>query len=311
MSRIVRIALTETRNAYADMPARTEDLGQLSGKLDAVRDANLRHHEQLIADAAAAGARLVGLGELFPGPYFARFTEELWRGLAEDALAGPSISAMCAAAKRHAVIIVAPIYELDGTTGKRFNTAVVIDESGGVLGKYRKTHIPEGENERGEFHERFYYGPSNGELGEWPANISKNRFFPVFETSIGNIGAAVCYDRHFAGVMSTLASEGAELILSPAVTYGEKSQRMWEQEFEVDACRHNVFIAGSNRRGSEPPWNDEYFGASYIVGPNGRIPRVDSRPELVIGDVDFDVLIRPDPSGWNLPRDRRPEIYSK
>jgi len=311
MNRIVRIAVSETRNVYRDMPASVDDSHELAGKLDELRDANVQHNLALVADAAAAGARLIGLGELFPAPYFAKQTDPLWFGLAEDALTGPSVSAMREAAAAHRIIIVAPIYELHWDSGQRFNTAVVIDETGEIIGKYRKTHTPEGRNERGEFHEKYYYQPSDGDLGQWPANVSTNPFFPVFKTSIGRIGIAICYDRHFAGVMATLAAEGAELVLSPAVTYGDKSRRMWDMEFEVDACRHQLFIAGSNRRGVEPPWEDEYFGASYIVGPNGRAERIDSRPELVMADIDLDELARQDPAGWDLERDRRPDIYNK
>lgn len=311
MNRVVRIAVTETRNAYRDMPATVDESHALAGKLDELRDANVEHNLELVADAAAAGARLIGLGELFPAPYFAKQTDPLWFGLAEDAVTGPSVSAMRDAAAAHRIIIVAPIYELHWDSGQRFNTAVIIDETGEIIGKYRKTHTPEGHNERGEFHEKYYYQPSDGQLGDWPANVSTNSFFPVFKTSIGRVGVAICYDRHFAGVMATLAAEGAELVLSPAVTYGDKSRRMWDMEFEVDACRHRIFIAGSNRRGVEPPWDDEYFGASYIVGPNGRAERIESRPELVMADVDLDELSRPDPAGWDLERDRRPEIYNK
>jgi len=309
MTRRIRIALTETKNAYQDMPETLDGVAGLASRMTDLRDANLRHHEELIADAAKAGARLVCLGELFSGPYFARRTNPVWRALAEDSVTGPSVVAMCAAAKANDIIVVAPIYEIDAISGNRFNTAVVIDETGSILGRYRKTHIPEGENERGEFHEKFYYIPSDGQLGDMPANVSTNRWFPVFETSIGKVGIAICYDRHFEGVMGTLANQGAELVLSPAVTYGAKSERMWEREFEVDASRHCMFIAGSNRKGSEPPWNDEYFGRSYIVGPNGRVPRIEARPELVMGDVNLDELTSVDLSGWDLLRDRRTDIY--
>ncbi|HRB11906.1 MAG TPA: nitrilase-related carbon-nitrogen hydrolase, partial [Vicinamibacteria bacterium] len=150
----------------------------------------------------------------------------------------------------------------------------------------------------------------DGELGTWPRNLSRNRFFPVFETRLVRLGVAICYDRHFEGVMSALAGNGAELVLSPAVTFGEKSRRMWDLEFPVDAARHNLYIGGSNRRGVEPPWTQEYFGASYFAGPGGVLPRIPSpTDELVIADLDLDVLRGPDPSGWNLPRDRRPTIY--
>ena len=112
------------------------------------------------------------------------------------------------------------------------------------------------------------------------------------------------------GVMYSLASEGAELIFNPAVTFGAKSQRMWHLEFPVDAARHNVFIGGSNRKGSEPPWNQPYFGESYFCGPNGTLKNLSTHPELVIADVDLGELAKGDSSGWNLPRDIRHELYS-
>lgn len=309
MTNILRAALTETCNAYPDMPARVDDMRALEGKLDAVREANVEHHVALIAEAAAQGVRLVCMGELFTGPYFALTRDPMWRDLAEDARTGPTVSRLREVARAHAVILVAPIYELDAASGQRFNTAVIIDEHGDILGIYRKTHIPVGENEQGAFTETFYYQASDGRLGDFPANLSRNPYFPVFETSAVRLGVAICYDRHFPRVMEVLAENRAQLVVSPAVTFGQKSRRMWDLEFPVDAARHNLFIGGSNRRGQEPPWNQPYFGESYFVGPNGRIPRVHSRPELVIADLDLDELERPDPSGWNLPRDRRPDIY--
>ncbi len=305
----MRCALTETRNAYAPMPARTKDLATLAGRLADVRAANLEHHAALVRAAAAAGARVVGLGELFAGPYFALGREPLWRELAEDALDGPTARAMRAVARAAGVVLVCPLYELDPASGKRFNAAIVIDEDGDVLGRYRKTHVPSGANERASFCEDYYYEPSDGELGDWPANVSTNRWFPVFETAFGRIGVAICYDRHFAGVVATLASQGAELVLSPAVTFGEKSRRMWRCEFATDAMRHRVFIGGSNRRGAEPPWNVEYFGESAFVGPDGPVAPLDVHPELVVADLDLASLAGADPSGWDLRRDARPGIY--
>ncbi len=309
MSAPLRAAMTETRNAYTHMPASVADLGGLRDRLDDIREANVTHHLKLIDEAASLGVRLLCMGELFPGPYFALGRDPLWQNLAEDALEGPTVSALRPAAREHGMLLVAPLYELEASSGKRFNTAVVIDEAGDVVGRYRKTHIPAGGNEAGEFCEKDYYEPSDGKLGDWPRNISKNPFFPVFETSAVRLGIATCYDRHFPGAMQALADNGAELIVSPAVTFGEKSRRLWELEFPVDAARFNVFIGGSNRRGAEPPWNQEFFGASYFVGPNGRLPRVESPRELVIADLQVDELRRPDPSGWNVARDRRPDIY--
>lgn len=309
MSRVVRAALTQTVNAYRDMPKRVEDLPKLASRLDEVRRANLDHHVGLLEAARAQGARVACMGELFPAPYFAIRHDPMWTALAEDAQTGESVRCMRETAARLGMILVAPIYELD-PSGQRFNTAVVIDERGDILGKFRKTHIPHGENEQGAFLEGFYYDRSDGKNGKSAKNVSKNDFFPVFETSVGRIGVAICYDRHFDGVMSSLAHEGAELVFSPAVTFGEKSQRMWYLEFPVDATRHNIFIGGSNRKGAEPPWNQPYFGESYFVGPGGVLSNVSTHKNLVVADVDLAELSRPDPSGWNLPRDLRPNIYS-
>ncbi len=305
-----RIAVTQTRNAYPEMPDTVAELPRLAQRLDQVRQANLDHHAALVAAAAQAGAKIVGFGELFGAPYFALTEHPMWRELAEDALHGPSVTHMRRVALDNDVLIIAPIYEKDSVTGRLFNTAVVIDEHGEVLGTYRKTHIPHGENEKGTFSERFYYGPSDGEMFVTRrANCSNRRYFPVFQTSVGRIGVAICYDRHFEGVMRSLADGGAQIVFSPAVTFGDKSQRMWRHEFATDAVRHNIFIAGSNRLGAEKPWNVSYFGDSHVVGPDGPLEDVSTHPELVICDVDLEVLRSTDPAGWRLQGDRRPEIF--
>ena len=297
MTRVVRVALTETANAFADMPAGLEQLGSLAGRLGELRRANVDHNVALIRKAAEAGAQAVGLGELFTGPYFALSEHELWFGLAEDAESGSTVSELRAVTRELGVLVVAPIYELEPATGRRFNTAVLID-TGEVLGRQRKVHIPAGSNERASFRETFYYEPADA-----------SPYFPVFPTSIGRVGVSICYDRHFPGSAASLAAAGAELVFSPAVTFGSKSRRLWELEFQVDAARHGLFIAGSNRAGAEAPWNVEFFGASHFTGPSGVLPTVASPSGLTIADLDLDELTAPDPSGWDLRRDARPGAY--
>jgi N-carbamoylputrescine amidase len=306
---MVRVAMTETMNAYGPMPARLTDLHELAGRLEQLRAANVAHHVALMHAAKAQGAKIIGFGELFTGPYFALGKDPMWFDLAEDAEGGPTVTTLRAAARETQMVVVAPIYER-APDGRRFNTAVVIDERGEVLGRFRKVHLPEGANEQGSFDEPFYYERSDGQNGRGSACVSSNDYFPVFQTSLGRVGVAICYDRHFEGVMSSLAKEGAELVFAPAVTFGKKSQRMWHLEFPVDAARHNLFIAGSNRRGTEPPFTQAYFGESYVTGPNGVLPNVSTHSDLVIAEVDLGELARPDPSGWNLPRDARWDLYS-
>ncbi len=298
---MITIALTETCNAFSPMPKRIEDLHELKGQLGAMRDANLDHHEALARTAAKEGAKIIGFGELFTGPYFATVTDEMWLDLAEDVFEGPSAKRLSALAAELSIVIVAPLFELDAKTGRRFNTAIVIDADGRILGRYRKTHIPHGANETEQFLERFYYEAADADL---------EALFPVFETRYAKVGVGICYDRHFEGVMRSLSAAGAELVFSPAVTFGQKSEYFWQREFEVDAMRNNIFIAGSNRLGSEPPFNVHYFGSSYVTGPNGRADNRTDLPNLVLADIDLSTLSGADPSGWSLGKDRRTGDYT-
>jgi len=305
----MRAALTQTVNVYRPMPALSE-LSSLADQLEELRALNVAHHLELARGARAQGAELICFGELFTGPYFALTQDPLWRGLAEDPLEGPTAREIRAAARALQMVIVAPLYELCPQSGKRFNTALVVDADGEPLGLYRKTHIPNGSNEQGQFSEGFYYERSDGQAWQSERQVGTNPFFPVYQTRVGRVGVAICYDRHFEGVASALVRGGAQLVVSPAVTFGAKSERLWELEFPVDACRHRVFIGGSNRLGSEAPWDQPFFGRSYFVGPEGRAEDLCQHPELVISDLDLTSLEGPDPSGWALARDRRGEIYS-
>ena len=299
-SSVVTVGLTQTRNAYAAMPKLLDELPALIDKLDDIRAANLAHHEELIRRAHKQNAQVICLGELFTAPYFALESRSFWRDMAEDAHEGPSVVRLKHLAKELQMVVVAPIYEYDKQIDARYNTAVVIDASGDILGTYRKTHIPKGNNEIGGFNEPYYYIASDREP-----------YFPVFETRYAKIGVSICYDRHFEGVMRSLASQGCSIILNPSVTFGAKSKRMWELEFEVDACRHNVFIGGSNREGCEPPWNVEYFGGSYFVGPEGRLANLSNDSKIIISKLDLSLLQGGDTSGWDLNRDNRKAIYEK
>lgn len=301
-NRTLKIGMSETKNAYPKMPTTLEGLADLAQVLPEIRAANVEHHVALAKAAAGAGVKALGFGELFPAPYFASVKDPMWRALAEDAESGPTISTLRQVARDLALVLVAPIYEHDARNGRRYNTAVVIDADGAILGRYRKTHIPNGSNEQGTFSELYYYGAADDSLGD---------YFPVFQTRYLKVGVGICYDRHFDGVMRTLARRGAELIFSPAVTFGAKSEHFWELEFEVDAARHRVFIAGSNRLGVEPPFGVRYFGKSLLVGPNGRLPVHRDLPGLVIGEIDLELLRHPDPAGWKLVEDRRPDIYDR
>lgn len=304
---MIRAAVTQTRNAFRGMPASVAELDGLADQLEAIRAANVKHHLELIARAATWGVQAIGLGEMFTGPYFALDQRLMWKGLAEDAHDGPTVRALQAAAAEHQMVIVAPIYERVGA--RYFNTAVVIDADGRRLGSYRKTHIPHGANEQGAFHEGLFFEVSDGGMVQTEANCSSHAHFPVFETRVGRIGVAICYDRHFEGVMRTLAEAGAQLIFNPAVTFGADSERMWPIEAAVDARRHGVYIGLSNRLGAEPPWTQVYYGRSHFCGPAGPLPDLCPDGALIISDLDLSQ--QGDTAGWSLDEDRRPDIYAR
>lgn len=304
----VRAALTQTVNAYPDMPATVDALPSLQDKLEDIRQANLEHHGALARRAKALGVQAICFGELFTAPYFALTKEPMWRALAEPR-DGPSFAFVQALARELDMVIVAPIYERDGDAC--FNTALVVDSDGELCGFYSKTHVPYGENEQSVFAENFYFDRSSGRPQSGERIDATNPYFPVFDTAVGRVGVAICYDRHFEGVMSTLAAQGAKIVFSPAVTFGAKSARMWPQEFAVDALRNRLYIGGSNRIGVEPPYVQEYFGSSQFVGPEGRLLDLAPHPNLAVSDLDLKALEGRDSSGWNFERDWRPDIYGR
>jgi N-carbamoylputrescine amidase len=302
--------MTQTINQWGPMPRSIDELSSLAPHLEEIRKENVDHHLRLAEIAAKDGVQVICFGELFPFPYFAFTHEDMWLDAAET-IQGQTVQECAAAARTLGLVIVAPIYEKDESSGRYFNTAVFIDADGEVLGHYSKAHIPHGENESNAFLERHYYEGSIGRLNEHEKNVSKHPYFPVFETKVGRVGAAICYDRHFEGVLSTLAHEGAELVFSPAATFGKKSQRLWYTEFAVEAARHNLFVGGSNRFGSERPWNQPFYGGTHFVGPNGRHDNQSPHPELVVANLPLHELHEPDPAGWKLRAHHRRDIFAR
>jgi len=275
MARITRAALVQ-----ASLCERVD------APLEKIRDAMNEKHLGLIAEAAGKGARVVCLQELFNGPYFCAEQETRWYKFAERIPDGPTISLMRDAAKKHGVILVVPIYEVE-MPGVYFNTAAVIDEHGEYLGKYRKHHIP---HCKPGFWEKFYFTPGN--MG-----------YPVFDTSAGKIGVYICYDRHFP----------AEIVFNPSATVAGLSEYLWELEQPAHAVANQYYIGAINRVGTEAPWNiGEFYGKSYFCDPRGKIVAQGSRDkdEVVVADLDLD-LIEEVRATWQFFRDRRPESYER
>ena len=283
MTRITRAALIQASN---DTP------GEAS--IDEIKSAMIDKHVALIEQAAEQGAQVTCLQEIFYGPYFCAEQDTRWYESAEPIPDGPTVQLMQTLAKKHKMILVVPIYELD-MTGGYYNTAAVIDEHGEYLGKYRKHHIP---HCNPGFWEKVYFKPGN--LG-----------YPVFETSAGKIGVYICFDRHFPEGARELGLNGAEIVFNPSATVAGLSEYLWKLEQPAHAVANQYFVGAINRVGSEKPWDiGEFYGQSYFCNPRGQIMIEASRDadEVVVADLDLD-MIEEVRNTWQFFRDRRPESY--
>ena len=285
MPRIVRAALIQaTLSEPGDAP------------IEKIKKSMIDKHVGLIARAAEAGAQVVCLQELFYGPYFCCDQDTKWYEMTERIPDGPTTRLMCDLARKHRLVVIAPLYEED-LPGVYYNTAAVIDADGAYLGKYRKMHIP---HVAPGFWEKFFFRPGN--LG-----------YPVFDTAVGKVGVYICYDRHFPDGARCLGLGGAEIVFNPSATVAGLSEYLWKLEQPAHAVANQYFIGAINRPGIEPPWNfGEFYGTSYFCDPRGQIMAEGKRIEddIVTADLDLDV-IREVRNTWQFFRDRRPETYQQ
>jgi N-carbamoylputrescine amidase len=259
-----------------------------------IQSAMLEKHLPMIHEAGQKGVQILGLQEIFNGPYFCPSQDTRWYDAAEP-VPGPMVDRMAAIAKKYHMAMIVPVYEREAA-GVYYNTAAVLDHDGTYLGKYRKTHIPQ---VNPGFFEKFYFKPGN--LG-----------YPTFKLSSGvNVGVYICYDRHFPEGARLLAMHGAEIIFNPSATVAGLSQYLWKLEQPAHAVASGTFWACSNRVGTEAPWNiGKFYGTSYIVNPRGQFLATASedKDELVVADCNLDEIeeVR---RTWQFFRDRRPDLY--
>ena len=286
MGRTVRCGVIQARCEWS---AEKFTLQQIKQKM-------IAKHEKMIAAAAKRKVQILGLQELFYGPYFCAEQQTKWYDLTEPVPRGPTIKRMQTLAKKYKMVLVVPVYEVE-MTGVFFNTAAVIDADGKYLGKYRKHHIP---HVHPGFWEKFYFMPGNAG-------------YPVFETRYARVGVYICYDRHFPEGARILGLNGAEIVFNPSATVAGLSEYLWELEQPAHAVANGYFIAAINRVGVEKPWEiGEFYGKSYFCSPRGKIIAQASRDkdELVVANLDLDE-IQQARTTWQFYRDRRPETYGE
>ena len=265
-----------------------------SWSVEKIKSAGLEKHLPLIEEAGKRGVQILGLQEIFNGPYFCPSQDSKWYDAAE-AVPGPTTEMMQKIARKHQMAMVVPVYERE-QAGVYYNTAAVIDADGSYLGKYRKNHIPHTSG----FWEKYFFKPGN--LG-----------YPTFQTRFARIGVYICYDRHFPEGARLLGLNGAEIVFNPSATVAGLSQYLWKLEQPAHAVANGYFVAASNRVGTEAPWNiGRFYGSSYVVDPRGNMLSVGSedKDEIVTATCDLE-MIEEVRKVWQFYRDRRPETYGE
>ena len=251
---------------------------------------NLDKAESMLEQASAQGAQIVCLQECFNTWFFAQRIDPDCQDLAET-VDGPSVTRMCAAAKRLNLHIVVPFYER-AMPGELYNSTVLVSNEGEVIGSYRKHHLPMSSH----FNEKFYFRPGN-------------TGFPVFDTAIGRIGIMICYDRHFPEAARALGLAGAEYVFVPtATTTRGFSRSVWEPELRGHAIANGFWVVGVNRVGVE--LESTYYGASVMVDPIGKIhAQAGDGEEVVVADLPRE-RVEEVRKMWPFYRDRRPDAYA-
>ncbi|HEX4645371.1 MAG TPA: carbon-nitrogen hydrolase [Verrucomicrobiae bacterium] len=282
---------------------KTVKLGLLQTSCSPSPAANMKKTLAFAERAAKNGAQIICTQELFRSQYFCQSEDHKNFELAEP-IPGPSTAAFQKLAKKHAVVIIASLFE-KRASGVYHNTAAVIDADGSLLGVYRKMHIPDDPL----FYEKFYFTP--GDLG-----------FRAWQTRYGKIGVLVCWDQWYPEAARLTAMQGAEILFYPTAIgwhprekaeYGANQHGAWEIIQRSHAVANGCYVAVPNRIGLEKPVGGdglEFWGQSFVAGTSGQILAKASmdREEALIVPVDLK-KVDVTRTHWPFLRDRRIDAY--
>ncbi len=281
----------------------TFTLGLIQMRCELSPSANLDKAVSAVHKAAAAGAQIVCLPELFSSQYFCQRQDPALFDLAEP-IPGPSTQRLSQAARESGAVVVGSLFERRAP-GVYHNTAVVFDADGAFLGRYRKMHIPDDPL----YFEKYYFTP--GDNG-----------FRTFDTRFGRIGVLVCWDQWFPEAARLTALRGAEVLLYPTAIgwhprekeeVGASQREAWELIQRSHAIANGVFVAAVNRVGHEGSADAglEFWGASFVADPFGVVlgQAAETGEGVVIVPCDRRRLedVR---RNWPFLRDRRIDAYS-
>ncbi len=289
-------------------------LGLVQTAMTPDRDANLARAVDGLREAAAQGADVVCLPELFLAPYFCQTEDPATFELAEP-IPGPTTSALEPIARELGVVVVASLFERRAR-GLYHNTAAVIDADRGYVGMYRKMHIPDDPL----YYEKYYFAP--GDLG-----------FKNWETTKGDLGVLICWDQWYPEAARLTAMQGSEVLFYPTAIgwhpsereqYGTAQREAWITAMRAHAVANGVYVVAVNRTGFEPTdwsrWDDpsareegagiQFWGSSFVAGPDGQIRAQIGTDETGVLVVEADLSAIGDVRhGWPFLRDRRTDAY--
>jgi len=251
---------------------------------------NLKRGVENFKRAANNGADLIAFPELAFLPFFPQSPSCSDSDSYAESIPGELMDRFCSLAREYEVVVVLNMYEKD--EDRTYDSSPVIDADGELLGVTRMVHIMEGPG----FHEKEYYTPGRD---------SKS----VFNTAVGNVGVAICYDRHYPEYMRYLGLEGAEIVVVPqAGAINEWSEGIFESELQVASFQNGYFSALVNRVGKEEV--NHFSGGSYVVDPDGQIVSKAGKEEdeILYANLDPQKIERSSAKQHFL-KDRRPDYY--
>ena len=262
-------------------------------------DKNVSNAEKLVRQAASEGAQIILIQELFESQYFCMDQKEELFELSKPFDNHPTIKKFSELAKELKVVL--PVSFFEKANRAHYNSVAIIDADGSVLGKYRKSHIPDGPG----YQEKFYFNP--GDTG-----------FKVWNTKYAKIGVGICWDQWFPEAARSMVLSGAELLLYPTAIGGEPeddgfdSSDMWQRAMIGHSASNQIPVIASNRIGTEKGIDIEnyFYGRSFVTNHVGDKIAEGSRDkeEVLIGKINLSEAetLR---NVWGVFRDRRPELY--
>lgn len=261
-----------------------------------VLEENLAKAEAFVREAAALGADVILLQELFENLYFPQLEREELFALAHPVKGHPFIERFAKLAGELGVVLPVSFFEQAGQA--YFNSLAMVDANGAVLGHYRKSHIPDGPG----YEEKYYFNP--GDSG-----------FKTWRTRFGNIGVGICWDQWFPEAARIMALKGADLLLYPTAIGSEPDEAggldtrdLWRRAMLGHAVSNVAYVAAANRVGREG--SATFYGSSFISDYAGELLADADRTSETILTADLDLAAaRTRRAGWGFFRDRRPELY--